>query len=608
MTARPDRLTRAQVRNVVLFAASMGTALVVLSRPPWSVAWLRWATYFTTFGAVGAWLLRVVAWARARWASPRAAFRANGPEILLATGAMALLFATHDWQFKVLADEANFVAVGRALSFEWRFEVGDEAKFFWGGQHFLSYFFDKRPPLFTFVLSLVDSVTGYRVNNVWYLNGALFGATVAVAAGALRRRLGRPWNLLAVVWAVANPIVIQTGSAAGVEQLLCFMWAVGGVLLLEALEAPDSPSVPLLVATVLLLALTRAEAGPMGVLMLAAMIVASKDRRQLLRRVSDDWLVWCTPIAVLPIAIVKVHGTGYFQGEKHPFGLRYAKENVANWARVLTDGGLHSPFNGVVTVTEVVAFVVLVGLVLARRTKMSKAEATAFWIFSALTAAFVAIYSVYFWGQPNKSTSARFYALPFFFAGLCVPVVLRRVQGLGSRPVLAGVLFGVVFAHAVPGLQNTAFVNSLGWRKSHRIVEEYLLPRIHGHNILLVTDIAAQYTIYDVSAITVQRFNRERQTILRELDHHLYDEILFLEDVNLEDGKPIAMHRRDPEVKMETVLERQYGPQTSLRISRLVPEAAPANASPPNEEPSKAPASKEPVSEEPAGEEPASSH
>jgi hypothetical protein len=590
-TADVENMNRSQLRNVLLFAASGFLAVAVTSRPGWSLFWVQYATYFTMFGATGAFLVRWFAWARARWTSPAAAVRANAPEILLGLGAMAALFLTHDWQFKVLSDETNMVAVARSLAHEWRFDFPGQSKFYFGAHHFSNYVFDKRPPLFTFVLSLVDALAGYRVRNVWLLNGALLGATIVVTAGALKRRLGRPWNLLALVWAIANPLVMQTASAAGVEPILCLMWAIAGLAMLETLEDPESASFPLLVAAVMLLGLARLEAGPMAALMLGGAIFASPERKKLIDRFRDDWLVWCAPAVALPVAIQKARLKDYFQGTTtKPFALEHLVANVSNWRRVLLDGGRSFPFNTVVTTAEVIAFVVLVVLVLTRRTKMSRAERTAFLVFAALTTALVALYSTYYWGQPTKATSARFYALPLFFAGLTVPAVLKRIPAVEARAAPAAVVFALVFAHAFPAAYDRTFVNTLPWRRAHEIVDSYLLPRISGRSVLLVTPHPGQFLVYDVGAISFKTFNAERKNVLREIDRKLYDEVLFAQELSFSDKKPVKGSALDPSITLETVLERQYTATSFIRISRF---AGVGEVTAPTEAPATEPAATE---------------
>lgn len=564
-------IDRAQLRNALLFAASVCVSLVILSREGWALWWLRRATYFTALAAVFAWVVRVAAWARARLRSPAEAWREAWPEVALAAGAMAALFLTHDGQFKVLSDEMNFVGLGRSLAFDWRFEFPEQVKLSLGAQHPLTYLFDKRPPLFAFLLALLDSLTGYRVHNVWLLNGAILGATVLVAGAALRSRLGRPWNLLAVGWALANPVVMLTASGATVEPLFGLLWVVAGACMLSVLTEPTAPTVGLLVATSLLLGLCRVEGAPLAALMLGGILVASPERRRILELLRDDPVVWLSPLAALPVLVQRTrlgdYNTAALTGGKE-FGLQYLVANVKSWAAILRDGGHTYPFSAVVTCVEVGAFVALVVLVAARRTAMTRAEVAAFAIGSTLTAAIVALYSTYFWGQPTSQLCARFYALPLFLAGLAVPAVLARIPAVKARPAIAVVAVGLAFAHAFPSSHNGAFVGRLGPRVLHETLAEYLLAQVPERRLLVVTDLPAELAIHPVSAVTFETFKNMRVLVGREVDRKLYDEVLFVQEINVSNGRPSGATELAPDVEIVPVLERQYTGARFLRVSR----------------------------------------
>jgi hypothetical protein len=581
-------MTRAQLRNVLLFALSVSTLTAVLPRAAWSLWWLRYATYFTVYGLVAFWLLRLIALLRTRWSSPVQALRENWAEALLAVAAMAVLFMTHDWQFKVLSDETNLVGVGRSFASEWRFDFPGESKFYFGAHHYFRYVFDKRPPLFAFTLGLVDSAFGYRVKNVWYLNGAYLGLTVLVTASFLRERIGRPWNLLAVGWAIANPIVMLTGSAAGVEPLLGLLWAIVGIAMLLVLEDPTRERFGFLVATVMMIAHTRLEAGPMAALMFAGMFVASKERRQLIDLLRDDALVWLAPIVAMPIISQKALKGDYFQGlTKHPFGMEHVLGNVGHWKVIFADGGKFFPYSAMVTAAEVLAFFVLLALLLRGRTEMTRAEKAAFLIFSAITCLMVAMYTSYFWGQPSTATSTRFYALPLFFAGLLVPILLRRITALRERADVLAVVSALVFVHAFAAVQNRAFMNTISQRKEHKIVTDFVFPMAKDKSILFVTGFPGQFHLYDVASIGFGMFKRTRGTIYKELEHKLWDDVIFAQEINFTTGKASDTTTLPDDVHVEVIEERHYGNGSFIRISRLKhdPGAAPPADAPPPKDP-----------------------
>jgi hypothetical protein len=276
-------MTRRRAANLVLLVASVGLACVLLSKEAWGLAWLRSATYFTTAIPVGVFLARAGAWARRRltsepttppWRAWVAWVREHTLELAFAGAAMGVLFLTHDGRFKVLGDETNLVAVGRSLADDHVFSFPDDARFVSTTLHLGGVVFDKRPPLFGFVLGSLDALAGYRVANVWVLNGLLLGTTVAFVAIALRARIGRPWNLLAVTWAIANPVVLFTARGATVEPLLGLLWVGAGACALAALEEPSAERVGLLTAACVLLGLSRMEAGPMAALLLLGVLAA----------------------------------------------------------------------------------------------------------------------------------------------------------------------------------------------------------------------------------------------------------------------------------------------------------------------------------------------
>jgi hypothetical protein len=568
-------MSRARWRNVLLFAASGGLAAVVLSREDRALFWLRYATYFTALAALLAFLVRLAAWARARFRSLLEAARESGAEILLALAAMVVLFLTHSYRFTILSDETNFVALGRTLAIERRFELPDYAKFYDGQQHALSYIFDKRPPLFAFVLSLVDTLTGYRVRNVWFLNGGLLGATVLVAAAVLRRRLGRPWNLLAVVWALANPVVMLTARGATTEPLLGLLWAVMGASVLWVLEDVVTPgdkareSVGLLIATAVLLGLCRMEAGPIAALVLAGVVLASSERRRTLALFLDDPLLWCAPALALPVLIQRLRLGGYNAGETdQPFGVRYLIDNVSNWIAIFADGGRRYPFSALVTGVEVIAVLALVVLALAGRTAMSRAERGAFLVFSAATATVFLVYSAYFWGQPTNPLCGRFYALPLFFAGLAVPALLLRFERLRVPGASAGaaVAFALVFLHAFPASHGRAYAE-IASSTRHEVVAEYVLSQIPAKQLMLVTALPSQFVVYDVGVMDFDTFESTREQVLRDLERKRYDEVLFVQELlgaEIHSATPTP-----PGIALEPLVERSNGKYSRVRISRL---------------------------------------
>jgi hypothetical protein len=263
----------------------------------------------------------------------------------------------------------------------------------------------------------------------------------------------------------------------------------------------------------------------------------------------------------------------YYQGlTKKPFGLEYVIANVDHWKTILLDGGKFYPYSALVTVAEIVALVALLALLVRGKTAMSRAEKAAFLIFTAVTGAMVAMYTSYFWGQASTATSTRFYALPFFFAGLLVPILLRKVAALRERADAVAVASALVFVFTFAGAGNRAFMNTIGQRKQHKIVEDLVFPLARHRPVLFVSGLPGEFHPYDIATISFSRFRRERGTIHKEIEHKLWDDVIVAQEVNLTTGKPSDATALPEDVRLEVIDERQYS-GWALRISRLKHEA-----------------------------------
>jgi hypothetical protein len=557
-------VSRARIRNALLFAVSLGLVAFALSSEARGIEWLRRGTYPTVFVAVGLWLVRAGRWARPRWPGLREALRLNAAELWLAAGATALVFLGHDRSFKVLADETNFIALGRSLASDWRFDLPDATRWAPADPQAYSWIFDKRPPLFPFAIGLVDIVAGYRVANAWLLNGLVLGATALLAAVVLRRRVGRPWNLLAVLWALANPVVFFTARGATAEPLLGLLWAIAAVALVDVLEEPTEEGVGLLLATATLLGLCRLEAGPLAGLMLVAVLVASSERRRFLRLVASDPAIFCLPALALPVVLQRLRLGSYFEGlEDKPFALSYLASNAKNWLAILADGGRKFPFSTPVLVIEALAVIVLLVRTLSGEGTRSRAERATVLIVTAGASAVFLLYSVYFWGQPTVPVCMRFYAMPLFLAGLTVPTLFVTIPALRERPVGIAVVSALLFVSTLPSSKAPPYPA----RVRHDFVASYVAARAPAR-IQLVTQLPSESVIYDVAAMDFATFERTRAQLKRDLERRLVDEVVLVQEINF-DETPRIGDAPPPNVTLERLVERQDFGTRFVRLSRM---------------------------------------
>jgi len=155
--------------------------------------------------------------------------RDTGPELrtmrgwwragLLVLGATVLLHLHERHEFKVVADEVVLGSTAMQMHFERQAAVIVRGYDYAGNFTPLNVYVDKRPLVFPFLLSLVHDLTGYRVANVFVLNGLLSLALTALFYLLGCRLGGPPAGAAAVLLLCSVPLVAQNATGGGFELL-----------------------------------------------------------------------------------------------------------------------------------------------------------------------------------------------------------------------------------------------------------------------------------------------------------------------------------------------------------------------------------------------------
>jgi 4-amino-4-deoxy-L-arabinose transferase-like glycosyltransferase len=157
-------------------------------------------------------------------------------------------------------------------------------------------FLDKRPYFFTFLVSLVHDLTGYRIANMFLVNVALTPLLFALVYWLGREVAGRGAALLAVGLLATMPLLGQNATGAGMELHNLAMLALTMTLAVLWLRAPDEDRLSLLVLGAILLAQSRYESAifvvPVAVVIVAGWINAG--------RLILPWPAMVAPLLLVP--------------------------------------------------------------------------------------------------------------------------------------------------------------------------------------------------------------------------------------------------------------------------------------------------------------------
>lgn len=292
----------AERRRVLLLAASGVGAIAigfVLVAPPVAEKIIVAAGYYYILGVfllLGFFAWRVAAARREVWLSW---LRRPGWVGVALVAAVLFTAWSDSFRHKILFDE--YVLQGTAWHMHATKEIGTpiRAYDFAGTWLAIDAFLDKRPYFFTFLVSLLHDLSGYRLENAFALNLAMAATCLALVAWMVRQATGRiAPAMLSLALLATLPLFGQNATGASMELHNLAMIALVMAAAVLYLRAPDEDRLSLLVLGTVLLAQSRYESvlfvGPVAVV---AALGWMRAGRALL-----PWPVIVAPLLLVPYA------------------------------------------------------------------------------------------------------------------------------------------------------------------------------------------------------------------------------------------------------------------------------------------------------------------
>jgi hypothetical protein len=442
---------------------------------------------------------------------------------------------------------------------------------------------DKRPMFFSFVLSLVHDLTGYRRENVFLLNSLLCVVTLGLAWWVGWRLNGRKGALLAAGLLGSLPLFTQNASGAGMELLnLCMLF----VVIIAAcgwLERLDESRLDVFVLSVVLFAQTRYESA--AYVLPAALAIALGWWRA--RRMVVSWGVIAAPLLMVPVALLqKVISNSPIMWELREnqtsrFSVEYLVENLQGaWTFFSSVGFVYA--NSLLL--GPLGFLAL-GFIAwklgrnRRQTAWFTPLRLALLLFGAGILGVTTLIMFYYWAALNDPMASRF-ALPFHL--LLVLGVVAAAACLDRRWPVSWVLLAAVglftFGSSAPK-QSYHFYSHLGndeieWER--RIVA----ARPAGSRLVISNKSTLPWLIDQTPSILLERSRGVADRLAAQLAMPDFREILVTQGMrpaSREGDYELPPEDRLPEwFELELLAERRFGTKLA-RISRLVAVRLPAD-------------------------------
>lgn len=234
--------------------------------------------------------------------------------------------------YKITADEYVLSLEAMSLHMEGLSTVPLRLHMLGGVPRSLGGTINKRPPAFVTLLSLVHDVTGYRSQNVFYLNGALVVAFYGLLFGFVCRMFGLNAAIFACALWASFPLFYQNASGGGFEILNLVYMLVFLVGAWYYLAKPSTWSQRFFVLTAILLANTRYESALFVIS--AGVVILYQWVRD--RRILCDTSLFLAPLVMstylLRMRVFENDQRGNWQvvDGQSPFSIDYFYDNIGH--------------------------------------------------------------------------------------------------------------------------------------------------------------------------------------------------------------------------------------------------------------------------------------
>ena len=380
----------------------------------------------------------------------------------------ATVFAVWSDQFthKLLFDE--YVLQGTAWHMHATKEIGTpiRAYDFAGTWLAIDTFLDKRPYFFTFLISLLHDLTGFRMENVFVLNVGLAAATLGLTCWLVRALTGRVGPaLLAMALLATLPLFGQNATGASMELHNLAMIAIVMTCAVLYLRAPDHDRLSLLVLGAALLAQCRYESVLFAVPV--ALVAALGWWRK--GRIMLPWAALVAPLLFVPYVWLDrfVNSKPILwqlrEGDTSRFGVRYLASNLEGAGLFFFNHGPGQANSLWLTLLGLLGlgwalgqFVLRVRRRSGRLAEVGSAPHVVLALFGVVIAANLGLLMFYYWSRLDEHITARF-ALPLYFAFALLAGWLVHALQLRRWPALRMGAVGLavwLFVCAAPAYAN----------------------------------------------------------------------------------------------------------------------------------------------------------
>ena len=523
-------------------------------------------------------LWRSLAEERARW---REIARRRAGVVIFLLAAAGLLHVQERHEFKIVADELVIGNTAMRMHFDRSASAVLRAYDYAGNYTALNDTVDKRPLAFPFLLATVHDLTGYRVDNVFWLNAAVSLGLVAAVWLVAARLAGAKAGVASVVLLCGVPLIAQNATGAGFELHNLFMIFVTLWLGLRYAERPERARLTAFVLAGVILCQVRYESA-LFALPVGAGVLWVWWRE---RRVDFAPVVFAAPLLMLPVPlqqnVFKISEATWqlndVAGATTPFGIGYFYDNVGHALNFFFSFDGSQPSSWLLAALGGVA----AGFAVLRVYREHRALAAAR-SGDAMAAIFLAglllhalVMLCYFWGKWDDPiirrlslpTHALFIVALAFVWGRLVRHA-RAWDGLIAAGALHLVLFALPASARHPFTQENFAAATCNW------VSDFVRDSVPGTALAIDDNAGHVWFLHRKSCVSPERLTLNWEGYVHHFERRSFSEFIIVQRIGVDqatDRKYVSAKDDFGEaLRLELVEERMFAPFYFMRISRVV--------------------------------------
>lgn len=533
--------------------------------------------YYMVFAAVGLWLYCAYKiWTTTGGSRKWSKLISDKVGLAVLFAAIMLPHALEPHVLRVLYDEPAHVATSLVMHTEKKallpalsHYVGDV--YLLGGLYPSS-----RQYLFPFLLSILHDLTGYRLSNVFALNGILSAAAAIMVFGSGWRLGGRAGGIAGVLLFWTTPLVHQNITCGGYDILNVFLLATliyAGLELCQSDENCEVVWIEFGSCTAVLLSMSRSESVIYCVVW--AGLVAVRWWRK--KRITVGWFSVAAPLLLLPnlacslilLSNPQAMDPVYVTGGRKYMSIDYLPAHLAELFTFLFSFDSSASNNLLLSICGVFG-IVGAGL-LFFRSPQKRSTTGILLYFCGSVAVVYAVVLCQHWSGPSDIMAARF-SLPWLLA-LSLAGAWFLAECRLPRPLLL-IAFSLWYLFAaVPSLSKAIATYTFMTAREFAWLRDQTEKRSRTETLYVAPSNLGLIACRRAS-LGLDVLNRSPLRFVQALKSGIYKEVIVFQELEMDLNSGQWVPRLKNEINAQLVLEpleeKVVGPSYRCRVFRLV--------------------------------------